>query len=234
MSNPYFQFKQFTIWHNRCAMKVGTDGVLLGAWASIEEAKRVLDVGTGTGLIALMVAQRSNAHITALDVDQEAVAQAKENIALSPWRDRIVVQQADFNSYSSATKFDHIISNPPFFVDSLKGPDDVRNSARHNSSLTYDVLLKQVAALLTCEGVFSIVIPTDVAEKVKRIAAENLLYAAQQLLVVTKPGGETKRVLIAFTFKEQLCKTEELLTEIGRHQYSSEYIALTKDYYINM
>lgn len=236
MSNPYFQFKQFTVWHDKCAMKVGTDGVLLGAWASVRNAHKILDVGTGTGLVALMLAQRSlpDADIVALEIDKAAAGQAGENVARSPWKKRIEVVQADFRNYQSSDKFDVIVSNPPYFVDSLECPDQQRNAARHNDSLTYEELLEGVAGLLAEDGTFTIVIPTDVADRVKMTAAAKNLYAALQLNVITKPGGIPKRTLITFTFSNQECVVEELLTELARHQYSEEYIALTREYYLNM
>ena len=136
MSNPYFQFKQFTVWHDKCAMKVGTDGVLLGAWASVQNAHKILDVGTGTGLVALMLAQRSlpDADIIALEIDEAAAGQARENVTRSPWKERVEVVQTDFRDYQSSDKFDVIVSNPPYFVDSLECPDQQRNAARHNGS----------------------------------------------------------------------------------------------------
>lgn len=236
MANPYFQFKQFTVWHDKCAMKVGTDGVLLGAWTSVKGACRILDVGTGTGLVALMLAQRSepDASIIALEIDENAVEQAQENIARSPWNNRIEVIQADFKDYHSSDKFDVIVSNPPYFVDSLGCPNRQRNVARHNDALTYEDLLEGVAGLLTENGTFTVVIPADVADKVKAIASAWNLHAARQLNVITKPDGAPKRVLITFSFSPQKCTAEELLTEISRHQYSEEYRALTRDYYLHM
>lgn len=236
MSNTYFQFKQFTVWHDKCAMKVGTDGVLLGAWASVRNAHKILDVGTGTGLVALMLAQRSlpDADIVALEIDKAAAGQAGENVARSPWKERIEVVQADFRNYQSSDKFDVIVSNPPYFVDSLECPDQQRNAARHNDSLTYEELLEGVAGLLAEDGAFTIVIPTDVADRVKMIATAKNLYTVRQLNVITKPGGIPKRTLITFTFSNQECVVEELLTELARHQYSEEYIALTREYYLNM
>ena len=236
MSNPYFQFKQFTVWHDQCAMKVGTDGVLLGAWASVERARRILDIGTGTGLVALMLAQRSlpDAKIVALEIDEAAAGQARENVARSPWQERIEVVQADFKKYQSSDKFDVIVSNPPYFVDSLECPDRQRAAARHNDSLTYEELLEGVNRLLAADGLFTVVIPTDVVDRVKAIASMNKLYAIRQLNVITKPGGIPKRTLIAFSFSNRECVVEELLTELARHQYSEEYIALTREYYLNM
>lgn len=236
MSNPYFQFKQFTVWHDQCAMKVGTDGVLLGAWASVEGARRILDIGTGTGLVALMLAQRSlpDAKIVALEIDEVAAGQARENVARSPWRERVEVVQADFKKYRSSDKFDVIVSNPPYFVDSLECPDRQRATARHNDSLTYDDLLEGVSELLADNGLFTVVVPSDVADRVKEIASAKKLYAVRQLYVITKSGGVSKRTLIAFSFAVQECIVEELLTELARHQYSEEYMTLTRDYYLNM
>ena len=127
-----------------------------------------------------------------------------------------------------------IVSNPPYFVDSLECLDQQRNAARHNDSLTYEELLEGVAGLLAEDGAFTIVIPTDVADRVKMIATAKNLYAVRQLNVITKPGGIPKRTLITFTFSNQECVVEELLTELARHQYSEEYIALTREYYLNM
>lgn len=234
MPNPYFQFKQFTVWHDRCAMKVGTDGVLLGAWTRVVNAQRILDVGTGTGLVALMLVQRSNAFIIALEIDGTATVQAQENIARSPWQDRIEVIQADFKDYVSTTQFDVIVSNPPYFADSLKCPDPQRTAARHNNELTYEELLKGVATLLAADGEFTIVIPSDASKRVKEIAAHYSLFPSKQLDVITKPGLPPKRNLITFTFHEQACQTDELIIELARHAYSNEYVELTKQYYLNM
>lgn len=236
MGLPYFQFKQFTVWHDKCAMKVGTDGVLLGAWASVENAERILDIGTGTGLVALMLAQRTAAdvEIVALDIDEMGVEQARENVERSPWGGRIEVLHEDFNAFQTAEKFDIIVSNPPYFVDSLTSPDLQRNTARHNNSLTYAGLLKGVSEILADTGSFTIVIPTDVSELVKETAADYHLYVSRQLFVRTKPGANPKRTLLTFTFQEQACLTEELLVELARHQYSEAYIALTRDYYLKM
>lgn len=235
MSNPYFQFKQFTVWHDKCAMKVGTDGVLLGAWTSVHKARHILDIGTGTGLVALMLAQRcpADTRIVALEINETAVEQAKENVNRSPWRERVEVVQADFMQYQSSDKFDVIVSNPPYFVDSLECPDHQRNAARHNGSLNYEELLKGVAGLLAEDGTFTVVIPSDMADRVKAIALTWKLYVVRQLNVITKPGGMPKRTLITFSFSNQGCVVEDLLTEIARHRYSEEYIALTREYYLH-
>ena len=147
---------------------------------------------------------------------------------------RSEVVQADFRKYRSSDKFDVIVSNPPYFVDSLECPDRQRTAARHNNSLSYEDLLEGVSGLLTENGFFTVVIPADVAERVKKIASIKKLYAVRQLNVITKPGGIPKRVLITFSFSNQECIVEELLTELARHQYSEEYMTLTRDYYLNM
>lgn len=234
MANPYFQFKQFTVWHDKCALKVGTDGVLLGAWAPAKEARQILDTGTGTGLVALMLAQRSQAFITALEIDKEASIQATENVDRSPWQNRIEVVQADFKTYNPTQRFDLIVCNPPYFIDSMKCIDEQRNTARHNNELNYEELLQGVSLLLSEDGVFTLVIPTVVSEKVKSIAAEYQLYPSRQLFVITKPGANSKRTLINFTKEKQVCQKEELLTEISRHKYSQEYIDLTKAFYLKL
>lgn len=230
-----FSFKQFTVRHDRCAMKVGTDGVLLGAWSDTTHVRNILDVGTGTGLVALMLAQRSPACITALEIDTDAISQAKENVANSPWKDRISVLNGDFRTYTSDMKYDLIVSNPPYFVDSLTCPGEQRTTARHNSSLRYDELLDGVSRLLCPEGRFCVVIPMDVSEPLKTMAAKVGLFPSKILKVITSPGKQPKRTLIEFVFNaEVLCEVKELLIEEQRHQYSPEYIELTREYYLKM
>ena len=163
MSNSSFKFKQFTIYHDKCAMKVGTDGVLLGAWAPIANVKRVLDVGTGTGLIALQLAQRNpHAKITAIEIDTVAAEQAKNNVLHSPWADRIEVLCLDFRNYQQDDKFDLLVSNPTYFMDALKCPDEQRCMARHAGGLNYHSLFRHAVHLLSEQGKVSIIIPSEV------------------------------------------------------------------------
>lgn len=236
MPNPYFRFKQFTVWHDRCAMKVGTDGVLLGAWTTVDHARRILDIGTGTGLIALMLAQRcpADTRIVAIDIDEAAASQAAENVGRSPWDKQIEVLSEDFRTYRCREKFDVIVSNPPYFVDSLTCPDAQRNAARHNDSLTYKELVAGAASLLSASGTFNVVIPTDVAERVETCAITCGLSPIRKLHVMTKPSLPPKRMLIAFSFVSSGCLEDELIIELARHQYSDAYIALTRDYYLKM
>lgn len=234
MSNPYFSFKQFTVYHDRCAMKVGTDGVLLGAWTDVASAHNILDIGTGTGLVSLMLAQRCDARIKAIDIDQDAVEQAKENVALSPWKDRIEVELQDICRYNSNNGFDVIVSNPPYFVHSLKGPDRQRNIARHTEELNFENLIGSVSRLLRLKGTFSVIIPTDGMELFQAIATCHELYLSRQTLIHTKPEAEPKRVLLAFKKYPEEYIADSLTIELSRHVYSEEYMALTRDFYLKM
>lgn len=234
MSNPYFQFKQFTVRHDKCAMKVGTDGVLLGSWTDVSAARNILDVGAGTGLVSLMIAQRCAASITALEIDADATCQALENVNHSPWRDRIEVVQADYKEFLPEYKFDLIVSNPPYFSESLKCPDKQRTTARHTDVLTYPDLIAKTASILHQNGKFSLIIPSDTLAIVKEVACTNGLYPCRQTNVHTKPDVPSKRTLVTFSFKEVVPRIDDLVIELSRHVYSKEYIELTKEYYLKM
>ena len=234
MSNSYFAFKQFVVHHDRCAMKVGTDGVLLGAWAPVEGVRRVLDVGTGTGLIALMLAQRSGAQITAIDIDEGAVEQARINVDASDWNSRIEVVEGDFTTLSVAEKFDLIVSNPPFFVDALKCPDKQRNKARHTDMLPFEKLISQSAEMLEENGMFAVVIPADAAPSFITMAKEFSLYVQRCTRVIPTVGAAPKRMLLNFVKQPVEPQEDDLLVELSRHVYSADYVALTKDFYLKM
>ena len=235
MPNPYFAFKQFTVRHDRCAMKVGTDGVLLGAWTDLSHSRRILDIGTGTGLIALMLAQRCmDARITAIDLDSAAVEQAQENIQASPWKDRIEALQQDICTYPPNGTFDTIVSNPPYFIDSLKCPDGQRSTARHTDTLDADRLIGKVSELLTSDGRFSIILPAEQTEDLIRVAGEKGLHPSRQTWVITRPGLSPKRILMEFRKIPVTLQPDELVIELERHVYSEEYIALTQEFYLKM
>lgn len=233
MSNPYFQFKQFTVYQDRCAMKVGTDGVLLGAWADVSSAHSILDIGTGTGLIALMVAQRSEACVTALEIDVEASKQALENVERSPWNDKIKVLNLSLQEYDSQMKYDHIISNPPYFNQSLKSPKEGRTTARHTDTLSYDDLLKGVARLLEERGTFSVILPSSEKECFVTLAEQYHLHPVRITEVLPTPVSTPKRFMAEFTFQVVECQQTSLTIEsAGRHQYSDEYKQLTEQFYL--
>ncbi|WP_243349414.1 tRNA1(Val) (adenine(37)-N6)-methyltransferase [Parabacteroides sp. FAFU027] len=234
MANPYFQFKQFTIHHDRCAMKVGTDGVLLGAWAPVEEGMRVLDVGAGSGLIALMLAQRNAASVIAVELDEDAAAQAAENVAESPFADRVEVVQNDILHFQPEQRFDLIVSNPPYFDLSLQSPDKQRTLARHTDSLSYDDLLTVSARLLNDGGLISLVVPVDVEQKLDAIAQSAALFPVRKTFVIPKPGAAPKRLLVSYSNVQRELQQDELLVELARHHYSEEFISLTKAFYLKM
>lgn len=234
MANSFFQFKQFTIWQDKCAMKVGTDGVLLGAWTQVGEAKTVLDIGTGTGLIALMLAQRCDARILALEIDKDAAIQANENVAKSLWKERIKITCEDFLSHQSRYKYDVIVSNPPYFSNSLKSPDSQRNLARHTNGLTLKELIGKSAELLNTNGHISLIIPADCEDEVKEIVNTNHLQISKILEVCTRSDLPPKRLLIEIKFTSPKCIREKIILELERHVYSNDYICLTKEYYLNL
>jgi tRNA1Val (adenine37-N6)-methyltransferase len=216
-------------------MKVGTDGVLLGAWATVKSAKSCLDIGTGTGLLALMVAQRNrDVAVVAIELDDEAVIQAKENVEASPWPNRIQVVHSDVRSYCAVKTFDHIISNPPYFNDSLKSSDTHRSLARHTSTLSYMELLACVKNLLAPQGIFSLILPYDVCTEFIDLAKSHNLYCSRFCKVMPLPNANPKRALMEFSFSNSDTVLEELVIESGgRHCYSAEYKELTKEFYLD-
>lgn len=232
-----FRFKQFVINQERCAMKVGTDGVLLGAWAT--GGKRVLDIGTGTGLISLMMAQRfADAHVVGIDLDHDACLQAQENVAASAFRSRVEImlcrlQDFKLDENEEEKKFDSIVSNPPFFVDSLKNPDRQRSLARHTDSLPFHDLFVGVKRLLTAEGVFSAIVPTDVLDKFSSEACMAGFYMIRQCDVKTVEKKVPKRSLVAFSRhrKGNFEKCVECIKDnVG--DKTPWYIKLTEDFYL--
>ena len=234
-----FTFKQFTIHQDRCAMKVGTDGVLLGAWARVEHlghCHRILDIGTGTGLVALMAAQRSKAHIVGIDLDEEAVAQATENAARSPWSKRILMVKADAKRWSDeqSARYDAIVCNPPFFENSLKCPDAQRTMARHTDTLSFDELARSAARLLSAEGELSVVIPYDRATDMTVSAACHGLFATRQTIVCPYEGAKPKRILMAFTRQGAAHTPEVLCIQDAQRCHTPEYRKLVEAFYLKM
>ena len=247
-----FQFKQFTIHQDRTAMKVGTDGVLLGAWAPIlSSTQRLLDIGTGTGLIALMLAQRmlkennnSTFKIDAIDIDQSSIEQATENISNSPFARFITTHFTSLQDYSPSEKYDAIVCNPPYFVASLKCPDANRTQARHTDTLSFNDLLQHSARLLNSEGTLSVILPVNEGNQLIQLASQYGFSLTKLVHIHPTPTSDPKRLLIRLQItdnKSQIATPQSLnvskssLTiELARHQYTDEYIALTRDFYLKM
>ncbi len=234
MANNYFQFKEFTIYQDKCAFKVGTDGVLLGATADISGAETILDVGTGTGLVALMLAQRSNAEITAIEPDSSSFLQASENISLSRWNNRIKLEPITFQDIEDVKRFDLIVTNPPFFVDSLKNPDSRKSGSRHNDSLTSDDIIRGALKFLSEEGKLQLILPFTEGNLFIDKAHDLRLYLYSKLNIRPLPGSNVKRMILGFSRDKAGLTERELVIEKGsRHEYSEEYINLTRDFYLN-
>ena len=227
-----FRFKQFSVEQDDVAMKVGTDGVLLGAWAECEGARRILDIGTGTGVIALQMAQRNPmAQVQAVEIDETAAKRARANFDNSPWAERLEVTQAAVQEFSPAEKFDLIISNPPYFVDSLLPPDAKRSTARHTHDLTFEELDKAVGRLLDKNGKFALILPVTEFEKYLSLTQ---LHLVRRCDVSSIDGGAVKRVMGEFAKQKPTEVAHETLAiEVeNRGEFSAEYRALTKDFYL--
>ena len=235
MANGYFQFKQFTVRQQYCAMKVGTDGTLLGAWALASAGPcRVLDVGTGTGLIALMMAQRyPEALVTAIDIDEKAVSQAQGNVSASPFADRIQVLEADVQTFENSEKFDSIVCNPPFFEDSLVCPDPQRTEARHTVSLGYRQLMESAFRQLKNDGRFSVIIPADCRSRLESEAHLRGFFISRLCSVQTTPKKAPKRYMIELTKRpvNEIDITNGIL-ESSPQIRSDWYRELTQEFYI--
>jgi tRNA1Val (adenine37-N6)-methyltransferase len=240
LSTP-FRFKEFTIHQDKTAMKVGTDGVLLGAWCSVENyPNSILDVGSGTGVISLIIAQRSDAlTIDAIEVDENAYEQSVSNFEESNWGDRLYCYHTTFQEFANELAeeqetYDLIVSNPPFYTDEFQTQDDARNKARFTSSLSFEALLKGVSRILSKKGIFSVIIPCKEENNFIDLAKENRLFLNRVCRVKGNKTSEIKRSLMEFSFIQREIKEERLIIETERHQYTEEYISLTKDFYLKM
>ena len=234
MANNYFSFKQFTIRQDKCAFKVGTEGVLLGAYADVAGAKRILDIGTGTGLIALMLAQRSEAEIVAIEPDRDSYEQACSNIERSRWSSRVKAENTCLQNFKPAgIRFDLIVTNPPFFADSLKNPDPVKAAARHKDTLSSEELLKGVTRLMAEDGKLQVIMPYAEGNVFIAEAQEYGLYCNNILKIKPLPSSEVKRLILTFSKHQQKVKESFLTIEHGaRHDFTEGYINLTKDFYL--
>lgn len=234
-----FQFKQFSVEQDRTAMKIGTDGVLLGAWTPIENNPfSILDIGTGTGIIALMLAQRSAAEqIDALEIDEAAYEQATDNFENSPWNDRLFCFHAGLDEFveEPEDEYDLIVSNPPFYSEDYKTNNGQRDLARFQEAMPFVDLIEAASLLLSENGIFSVIIPFKEESTFLALAAAQELFPLKITRVRGTPTSEIKRSLLAFSRNEITnFPIDELIIETTRHSYTSEYIALTKDFYLKM
>ena len=238
MSNLPFKFKEFSINQDQCAMKIGTDSVLLGAWTSLEKRPfSILDIGSGTGVLALMLAQRSLAElIDAVEIDDNTYEQCVENFEQSPWSDRLFCYHASLEEFTDEIedKYDLIISNPPFYSEDYKSENNQRDLARFVDAMPFEHLLESVSKLLAEDGVFSVIIPFKEETSFIALASQMNLFVNKKLHLKGTPTSNIKRSLLEFSFHESDIKSNELIIETARHQYTQDYINLTKDFYLKM
>lgn len=233
-----FTFKAFFVAHDRCAMKVGTDGVMLGAWSPVSKARHVLDIGTGSGLLALMLAQRTGPTVTidAVELDAQAAGQAKENVQASPWADRITVHEADIRQWSmeNTARYDLIVSNPPYFDEGVKCATPERDRARYTTTLDHASLLEIAATLVTEEGFFCVVLPIEASELFTQKALGLGWHLRLRTDVAETEGRLPHRVLLAFSPRAGDVFADRLAIRGPDQRYSDSYTALTQSFYLFM
>jgi len=232
-----FRFKQFTVQQNSVSMKVNTDGVLLGAWANVENATTILDVGTGTGVIALMMAQRNAiAKIDSIEINKSAVQQAQENFDSSLWRERLSVFNQSFQDYAKQIdkRYDLIVSNPPYFVDALLPPSDVRKQSRHADDLSHEALIFYVKKILQPSGIFSLILPITEGMNFIQLANSYQFFCLRKTIVYSQRHKLPKRLLLEFSLeKSPLLEDELCIYEANSNEYSDAYKSLTSEFYLN-
>jgi len=240
MPNNYFQFKQFTVQQDHCAMKVTTDGCLFGAYVVERitnyklQITNCLDIGTGTGLLSLMLAQKIDTHIDAIEIDAAAYSQAKENFDLSPWKNRLSIFNADILQFDPGKKYDCIITNPPFFEDDLRSTDKNKNNAKHDTALTLKQLLAVVNEHLKEDGVFFVLLPYPRVNYFIEIAAALDLHLSAQLNIRQTPTHNYFRSILSFTGKASTATITELTIKDSGNSYTAEFSDLLKDYYLHL
>jgi len=236
MKETTFRFKHFTVHQDKCAMKVGTDAVLLGAWVDAADSKTILDIGTGTGIISLMLAQKSLSEIHAVDIEENAFKQARENFLISPWYNRLVPFHQSFQEFakSANSKYDLIVSNPPYFHHASKPTGESRNYARHDDQLTFEELISGVKRVISDNGRLCVILPYKEGMEFMDIAMRNGLFCRELIKVRTKAEGNEKRVMMEFHHHFGSMDESCLTIKDKDDHFTREYIELTKDYFLNL
>ncbi len=235
IKNIFFNFKQFTIIQEKTAMKVGIDGVLLGAWANVSNSGSILDIGTGTGLLALMCAQKNKTTtIDAIEVNTDAFNEALNNVNNSPWSNRISIKNIDFQSFTENKKYNHIISNPPFYTENSHSPDIGRNIARNANNLPLDFLLKKASEYLSENGKISLIYSSQNLDLLKKNVSNNNLNISNICYVYPSLHKTCHRVMVEINnYKKSETIETSLYIRNEKSEYTTEYKDLTKDFYIN-
>lgn len=249
MSSKPFQFKEFTIAQDRCAAKIGTDGVLLGVWTSLNnDPDSILDIGTGTGVIALILAQRSSAKIIdALELEDNAYEQAAENFENSLWADRLFCYHAHLHEFALEMdeQYDLIVCNPPFYKSTYQTENQARNQARFEDAMPFNLIVGAIMKLLSQKGIFAIILPFEEEEDIIKLCAQGNLIPSRITRVKGNIKAPIKRSLLEFRFQESSCsdientphtitQPTELIIEKERHVYTEQYLNLAQDFYLNM
>jgi len=231
-----FQFKQFSVEDDRSTMKVGTDAVLLGAWTNIKNAKNMLEIGTGSGIISLMLAQRSEARIEAIDIDKSSIDQAIENFKISPWNERLKATYYSLKNFikDNKNKYDLIVSNPPFFIDSLKSPDKNKTRSKHTDELSYSDLIQGLLYFLSPQGRSCLILPHTESKSFINLARIENLHLNKQLLIKPKKNKIANRILMEFSFIKTAIEENEIYLREEDNSFSADYKKLCEDYYFNL
>ena len=241
MANPFFQFKQVTIYQDRCAMKVTTDACFFGAWAANEiqneklRIRNVLDIGAGTGLLSLMIAQKTKTEIDAVEIDKDAAQQAKENIQASFWKNQIHVLNEDIISFKTNKQYDCIISNPPFYENELSSEIKKKNIAHHSEQLRISQVLKIIRTYLKEEGIFFLMYPYKRKKEIEKLFSENQLYLTDSIILKQSVNHSAFRMIVkGCTQKMKANKEISVSVWNELQQYTTEFVHLLKDYYLNL
>jgi tRNA1Val (adenine37-N6)-methyltransferase len=234
MSNSYFQFKHFTIHQDKCAMKVCTDSCLFGAFVAneLQNKKSVLDIGSGTGLLSLMYAQKNKSEIDAVEIDENAFNQSQENILSAKFESIIKINHGSIIDFSKEATYDLIICNPPFYKNSLKGEDEIRNKALHNDELTYEILFAKAKYLLKNDGVFALLIPFSLTKKCIDIASQNELFCNKSIAIKQSTTHNYFRSILFFSAANNEIAEQSISIKENQKAYTPEFVNLLKDFYL--